>query len=83
MPASRRPYQKLKAEELCEEGDRLLSLGDKAKLKDLLEELSYRSRSEGARRFSAKDRAESCDASDLESKSVVIQKRTDPKGYRK
>ena len=79
MPASRRPYQKLKAEELCEEGDRLLSLGDKAKLKDLLEELSYRSRS----RRKLDPLAQKIElnlatkTSDLESKSVVMPKKTD------
>ena len=79
MPASRRPYQKLKAEELCEEGDRLLSLGDKAKLKDLLEELSYRSRS----RRKLDPLAQKIElnlatkTSDLASKSVVKTKKKD------
>ena len=40
-----RPYQKLRAEDLCNEGERLLSLGENAKLRDLLEELSYRTKS--------------------------------------
>mgnify|MGYP006287578959 CR=1 FL=1 len=45
MSSPIRPYQKLKADELCSEGDRLLSLGDPEMLKDLLQELRYRTRS--------------------------------------
>ena len=45
MSTPHRPYQKLRAEDLCNEGERLLSLGENAKLRDLLEELSYRTKS--------------------------------------
>ena len=79
MPTSRRPYQNLKAEELCKEGERLLSLGDKPKLKDLLEELSYRTRS----RKKLDPLAEKielilgAEPSSRQLKSVVISKKTD------
>ena len=45
MASIKRPYQKLTAKELCSEGEKLLQSNERLKLKSLLEELTYRTRS--------------------------------------